>query len=192
MQEKLRPDQLLYRIMDAIVDSYLPILDRLNDVIDDTEDKVLEDPDPAILQQIFNMKRVLINMRRVAANMRDVVGHLQRTENQLVQQDLLPFLRDVYDHVARTLDLIETQRDLVNGSMDIYLSSVANRTNQVMKVLTVLGTLALPALIVSGFYGMNVKGLPWAETPHALGIVMGVILASSAALIAYLKWARWL
>lgn len=192
LKEKLRSDELLYRILDAIVDSYLPILDKTNDVIDDTEDKVLESPDPAMLQQIFNLKRVLIEMRRVAANMRDVVGHLQRIEhNNLIAQDLGPFLRDVYDHVARNLDMIETQRDLVNGSLDIYLSSVANRTNQVMKVLTVLGTIALPALVISGFYGMNVKGLPFSDTPHAIWMVTVLIFACSAGLIAMLRRFGW-
>jgi magnesium transporter len=187
-----RSDQLMYRIMDGVVDSYLPILDRLNDHIDELEDEVLNNPDPSMLQKIFSLKRKLIDLRRVLANMRDVVGHLQKTESELIARDMTPFLRDVYDHVARSLDMIETQRDLVNGSMDIYLTSVANRTNQVMKVLTVMGTVALPALIISGFYGMNVKNLPWADSPHALWIVGGMLVGSSAALILLLKKLGWL
>lgn len=187
----LRPDQLLYRITDGVVDSYLPILDRFNDCIDKVEDDVLDYPEPSLLQSIFDMKRKLIDVRRVLTNMRDVAGHLQRTESDLIQRDLSPFLRDVYDHVARNLDMIETQRDLVNGSMDIYLSSVANRTNQVMKVLTIMGTVALPALVISGIYGMNIKGLPWVDSPHALSIVLGLIIGLSAVLIWSLKRFRW-
>lgn len=186
-----RPDQLLYRIMDAVVDSYLPLIDRFNDDIDVLEDEVLNNPDPSMLQKMFELKRKLIDVRRVLTNMRDVAGHLQRTEADLVGRDMTPFFRDIYDHVVRNLDMLETQRDLVNGTMDIYLSSVANRTNQVMKVLTVLGTVAIPALAISGFYGMNIKPLPWAESPHAVWIVSGMILGTSLGLLLLLKKFRW-
>jgi len=186
-----RPDQVMHRIMDGVVDSYLPILDRFNDEIDVIEDEVLDNPNPAMLQRIFTLKRKLIELRRALTNMRDVAGHLQRTESELIARDLAPFLRDVYDHVARNLDMIETQRDLVNGSMDIYLSSVANRTNQVMKVLTVMGTVAIPALAISGFYGMNIKNLPWAESQHAVWYVSGMIVGTSALVLAVLKKFGW-
>lgn len=186
-----RPDQLLYRIMDAVVDSYLPLIDRFNDDIDVLEDEVLDNPDPSMLQRMFKLKRKLIDLRRVLTNMRDVAGHLQRTESDLTARDMTPFFRDLYDHVVRNLDMIETQRDLVNGSMDIYLSSVANRTNQVMKVLTVLGTVAIPALAISGFYGMNIKQLPWEESPHAVWIVIGMIIGTSLGLLLLLKKFRW-
>jgi magnesium transporter len=191
MQATLRPDQAMHRILDAVVDSYLPILDRINDRIDETEDEVLTNPDPAMLQRIFDMKRELIELRRVLTNMRDVTGHLQRTETDIIARDMLPFLRDVYDHVARNLDIIEMQRDLVNGSLDIYLSSVANRTNQVMKVLTIMGTLALPALVISGIYGMNIKNLPWADSPHAVYIVFAMIVASCATLLWMFRKYGW-
>src|SRR5207253_7883126 len=110
---------------------------------------------------------------------RDLTAHLYRAPSDLIPADLLPFLRDVYDHVARNLDLVETQRDLLSGAMDVYLSSVANKTNQVMKVLTVLGTVALPALVISGFFGMNLKGLPFGESPYGALIVSGVMLGST-------------
>lgn len=192
MSETLHPDQAFYRVMDGVVDSYLPILDRFSEVIDELEDKVLERPDPAMLERIFHTKRSLIELRRVLANMRDVAGHLQRTESRLIPQTLWPFLRDVYDHLARNLDMVEMQRDLLSGALDIYLSSIANRTNQVMKVLTVMGTVALPALVISGFYGMNVKHLPYADHPHALGIVALVMAASTTVLLWLLKKFGWL
>ena len=93
----------------------------------------------------------------------------------LVRPDLAPFLRDVYDHLIRNLDMIEIHRDLLNGATELYLSSVANRTNQVMKVLTIFGTIATPALVITGVYGMNLKHLPFAESPAFLGIVLGII-----------------
>jgi magnesium transporter len=188
----LRADQACYRIMDGIVDSYLPILDRFSEVIDELGNEVLEKPAPSALARIFDTRRSLIQLRRVLGNTRDVAGHLQRTGSDLIGRDLWPFLRDLYDHLARNLDMVEIQRDLLNGALDIYLTSLANRTNQVMKVLTVLGTIALPALIVSGLYGMNVEGLPFKNHPHAFTIVTGGVAALSAVFLAVLKLFHWL
>jgi magnesium transporter len=187
-----RGDQLLYRIMDAIVDSYVPTLDRFSDTIDEIEDRVLTDPTPDALARIFSTKRCFVQMRRVLANTRDVAGWVQRTQSGLIAADMWPFLRDVYDHLVRDLDLLETHRDLLNGALDIYLSSVANRTNRVMKVLTVLGTAALPALIVSGMYGMNLQWLPWANSPHAFSAVVLLMAGMTAALLILLRLMRWL
>jgi len=186
-----RADQAFYRITDGVVDSYLPMLDHFNDVIDELEDQVLDRPTPDTLQRIFDTKRSLILLRRVLVNTRDVAGHLQRSESELIHREMWPFLRDVYDHVSRNLDLVETQRDLLTGTLDIYLSSVANRTNQVMKVLTVLGTIALPALVISGIYGMNLKGLPWVDSPHGAAIVSGVMAATTVVLLVILRLMRW-
>jgi magnesium transporter len=186
-----RPDQLFYRLIDGVVDTYLPAADHYSDVIDHLEDEVLDRPTPDALARIFETKRSLILMRRILVNTRDVAAHLQRTETDLIQREMWPFLRDVYDHVARNLDLVEMHRDLLTGSLDIYLSSVANRTNQVMKVLTVLGTIALPALVISGIYGMNLKGLPFADSPHAMTIVGFMMAATTAVLLLILRFFRW-
>jgi magnesium transporter len=186
-----RSDQLFYKVMDGTVDAYAPALDWFNEAIDNIEDTVLEKPSPATLQRIFAAKRGLIELRRVLSNMRDVAGHLQRLETELIQHDLWPFLRDVYDHLARDLDMVEMQRDLLTGAMDIYLSSVANRTNQVMKVLTVLGTIALPAIVISGFYGMNTKGLPGIDSPHGAEIAAGLMVVATVGLLIMLKKFDW-
>jgi magnesium transporter len=186
-----RLDQLFYKIMDATVDAYDPVLDWFNEAIDAIEDLVLEKPSPSTLQRIFALKRGLIELRRVLTNMRDAASHLQRLETGLIQRDLWPFLRDVYDHVARDVEMVEMHRDLLAGAMDIYLSSVANRTNQVMKVLTVLGTIALPAIVISGFYGMNTKDLPWIDSPHATVVAAGLMVVTTVGLLAVLKKFDW-
>ncbi len=186
-----RADQTFYRIADGVVDSYLPVLDHFSDIIDELEDQVLDRPTPDTLQHIFETKRSLILLRRVLVNTRDVAGHLQRSESELIHREMWPFLRDIYDHVSRNLDLVETQRDLLSGALDIYLSSVANRTNQVMKVLTVLGTIALPALVISGIYGMNLKGLPWTDAPHGAAIVSALMAATTVVLLVFLRLMRW-
>ena len=184
-------DQLFYRLFDGIVDSYVPTLDKFSDVIDGIEDKVLETPSPDILQRIFNTKRNLIEMRRVLGNMRDVASHLQRTETELIRRDLWPFLRDVYDHLARDLDMVEMHRDILTGAMDIYLSAVANRTNQVMKVLTVLGTIALPSIVISGFFGMNTADLPLVHSPYGTEIAVAAMVVSTGILLYTLKKFDW-
>ena len=186
-----RADQLFYKVSDGVVDGYSPALDWFNDAIDQIEDAVIEKPSPSTLQRVFSSKRGLIELRRALSNMRDVAGQLQRLETGLIQHDLLPFLRDLYDHLARNLDMVEMQRDLLSGAMDVYLSSVANRTNQVMKVLTVLGTIALPSIVISGLYGMNIKGLPWIDSPYSSEIVIGLMAITTAALLAVLKKFDW-
>ncbi len=187
-----RPDRIYYRIIDEVVDSYLPLLDKLNDTIDALEDEALQSPTPEVLQSIFHSKRTLIFLRGVLVNTRDLAGQLQRLHVHWISPDLAPYLRDVYDHVARNLDMVEIMRDLLAGTLEVYLSSVANRTNQVMKVLTILGTIALPALVISGFYGMNVRGLPGAESPYGIGIAVATMLLVTGLLLWLLRRFGWL
>lgn len=185
-----RLDRLFYMIVDQIVDGYQPVLDKLADEISEIEDVVLEQPDPETLARIFALKRKLIEFRRVAAGMREVVNALIRKEKGLLGDDLDPYFRDVYDHIIRTVDMIESYRDLLSGSLDIYLSAVANRTNEVMKVLTIWGTVALPLVIITGFFGMNLK-LPWANDPHGTDYAVGLMAVSTISILIYFKIKRW-
>lgn len=191
VEAKLTAAEVAYRVCDGTVDAYLPIIDKIDEIIDELEEKVLEDPAPEVLSRIFHARRTLIELRRILVNTRDLTANLYRTQHPLFPPDLIPFIRDVHDHVARNLDLVETQRDLLTGAMDVYLSSVANKTNQVMKVLTVLGTVALPALVISGFFGMNLKGLPFAESPYGTAIVSGAMALTTLLLLALLRWFGW-
>jgi magnesium transporter len=170
----------------------MPVLDWFDEAIDNLEGLVLDQPSPATLQRILKNKRGLIEMRRILANTRDVAAQLPRLETELIPRDLWPFLRDVYDHLARNLDTVEMQRDLLTGALDIYLSSVANRTNQVMKVLTVLGTIAIPAIVISGFFGMNQDDLPWIHSPHGTEIALGLMVFTTVGLLIILKKFKWL
>lgn len=187
-----QPSKILYVLFDTLVDSYVAALDWYVEEIDGLEDRVLDCPEPRILQEIFEKKRNLIQMRRVLGNTRDVCSYLQRDAEPLIEKELWPFFRDVYDHVARTLDTVETLRDQVTNTLDVYLSSVANRTNEVMKVLTVLSTIALPALVISGIYGMNLKWIPFADSPYAPIVVFGAMGAATVALLVLLRKFRWL
>jgi magnesium transporter len=185
-----RLDRLFYMIVDKVVDAYQPVLDKLADDIADIEDVVLEKPDPEMLARIFALKRKLVAFRRVAGGMREVVNELMRREKGLIGDDLDVYFRDVYDHIIRTVELIETYRDLLSGALDIYLSAVANRTNEVMKVLTVWGTVALPLIIITGFFGMNLK-LPWEGSFVGTAYVLALMAISTIAVLVYFKIKRW-
>jgi magnesium transporter len=186
------PARLLYLILDTIVDHYFTAIDHFDEHIDQLEDQVFDAPSPEILNRVFAIKRDLIDLRRVLVNTRDASLHLQRDPNTIIDAEHQMYIRDTYDHVARLLDSVETQRDLLNNTLDIYLSSVSNRTNAVMKVLTVLGTIALPALAISGIYGMNVKGLPLEDSPHAVLYISFLIVSSTVILLMILRRMKWL
>jgi magnesium transporter len=185
-----RLDRVLYEITDLIVDDYLAFLDDSSENISKVESLVLERPEPPVLREIFQLKRRLIDFRRNASGMRDVMNAIIRREGGLTGDDLDPYFRDVYDHLVRAVDLVEAQRDLLTGSLDIYLSAVANRTNEVMKVLTIYGTLALPLVVITGFFGMNLH-LPWSNNPHGVWYASALMLFSIVGVLWYFKRKRW-
>ena len=185
-------DEVFYRIVDVLVDSYHPVIDHYVEITDRLEEEVLENPDPAILQRILATKRALIELRRIMTQTHDATGHLLRSQSPLLSKELGPFFRDVYDHVARNLDLVETERDLLTGTLDIYLSSVANRTNQVMKVLAIMSTISLPSIVISGFFGMNLKQMPFSDNPYGPIIVIGMMVSVTVSLLILLRRMRWI
>ena len=185
-----RLDRILYALTDLVVDEYLALLDKSAEEIAKIEAQVLKRPEPSVLHEIFRLKRRLIEFRRAASGMRDAVNAIIRREGGLVGDDLDPYFRDVYDHLVRTVDLVEAQRDLLTGSLDIYLSAVANRTNEVMKILTIYGTVAVPLVVITGFFSMNLH-LPWMSSPHGVWYVAALMLLSMASVLAYFKLKRW-
>jgi magnesium transporter len=188
----LTNDQIFYRILDGIVDSYVPILDTYGDQIDTIEDQVLSDPKPDLLERIFALKRAFIELRRVLNQTRDLTGHVMRSEHTLIAPKLNPYFRDIYDHLSRHIETVEMSRDLLSGALDIYLSSIANRTNQTMKILTLLSTIALPSVAMSSFFGMNFERMPWIHSPNGLLYAAAASLTITVLLIALLKIRGWL
>jgi magnesium transporter len=148
-------DHLLYRILDYLVAAYMPIVEKLDDEIDEIEDQVINKPSTDTLQHIFGLKRSLLSMRRVITPQREVLNKLARDDYQVIDQHDRVFFRDVYDHLVRLQDLNESMRDMLSGTLDIYLSVINNRMNDVMKTLTVITTLFMPISFVTGFFGMN-------------------------------------
>ncbi len=190
------PDRIAHALIDAAVDQYLPALDHLGDIINQLEDLVIHNPTPATLRELFRMKRGLLDFRRVATGMREAVNGLVRRYDSTAStvrpedRELRVFYRDVYDHIVRIIDFVETYRDLLTGSLDIYLSAVANRTNEVMKILTIWGTVALPLLILTSFYGMNVK-LPGQDYRYMAEALIAGMVISGLAIVYYFKRKHW-
>jgi magnesium transporter len=191
-------ERITHALVDSAVDRYLPALDRFGDFINRLEDRVIRDPAPPALREIFRLKRALLDFRRVATSMREAVNTLVRRYDILlsgargeVDRDLRFYYRDVYEHVVRVIDFIETYRDLLTGSLDIYLSAVANRTNEVMKILTLWGTIAMPLLVLTSFYGMNIS-LPLEKDPYALVPIGLIMVTSTIAVLIYMRRKHWM
>ncbi len=194
-KEDCAPGRILYLIFDSVVDTYFNALNPIDERVEELEERVLN-PRPELLRAIFRVKRHLVAFRRLLIHTRDASMHLQRDPSPVLRQVIdgehQVYLRDLYDHLARLIDSVESERDLLSNALDIYVSSLANRTNEVMKVLTVLSTIALPALVMSSIYGMNLKGLPFVDSPHAAAIVAGVTAAITALLLVAARMLRWL
>lgn len=189
-----RLDQLFYRLVDAAVDDYVSVLDNIGEQARYVESELLKHPDPTMLRNIFHMKfhikRKLIEFSRIAADMSKVVNTVIRHERSLLGDDLDPYIRDVYDHLLRTVDRVEDYRDLLTGLLDFYLAAAAYRTNEVMKILTIWGTVALPLVVITGFFGMNLP-MPWASRPHGTFFALGLMLASTTLVLLYFKRKHW-
>ncbi len=148
-------DHLLYKIIDAIVMNYMPIIEKIDDEIDWIEDQVFDRPSSQTLARLFTLKRVLLAMRRILLPQREVLNKMARDDYEVIDRKDRIFFRDIYDHLVRLHDVNESLRDLVGGAMDTYLSVINNRMNEVMKTLTIITTLFMPLTFVTGFFGMN-------------------------------------
>lgn len=185
-------DYLAYTLLDAIVDHYFVILEELGGKIESLEEELVTNPTPETLQTIHTLKRDLIFLRKSVWPLREVISGLEREESPLITEPTGIYLRDVYDHTIQVIDTIETYRDMVSGMLDIYLSSVSNRMNEVMKVLTIIATIFIPLTFIAGIYGMNFKYMPeleWHWGYFGILIVMVVIVSFMGL---YFRRKRWL
>ncbi len=194
---KYGSDHILYRITDEIVGSYMPVVEALDDEIDEIEDKIFSHPDATTIEYIFSLKRAVIHLRRVIAPQREVLNKLARDDYDVVDEKARVYFRDVYDHLVRLHDVSESLRDLVGGVLDTYLSVVNNRMNEVMKILTVITTLFMPISFITGFFGMNffqpmaTELAHWTDLLPFLFMMMIVIFVPVGMLI-WMQRRRWM
>lgn len=185
-------DLLLHNIIDHMVDHYEPILDYLDEALDALEERALNDPSPSVLADIASKKKELLNLRRIVGPQREVIAQLTRGEVPFIRESTRIYLRDVQDHLIRVVEMIELYRDLVLGSRDIYLSSIGNNTNQVMKTLTIISVIGLPFTIVTGFFGMNFFDTQGLHRHAAFWLSVFVMLGAVAGLLAFFRMRKWI
>jgi magnesium transporter len=185
---------LLYQILDQIVDFYSPVLDDFDERIAKLEDDIftLSRPNKAILEEIMDLKRGVLRLRRISGRQLDVILRTSRGEFPLIPPPMLPFYRDIHDHLIRVTDLAESYRDLISGALDAYLSVVGNRMNEIMKVLTIFSAIMLPLTFLAGVYGMNFEYIPELSRPYGYFVVWGVMITVAVLMLGLFWRAGWL
>ena len=187
-----RPDQALHSIIDIVVDRYLPTLESIGDTIDKVQDDLLISPEAHLLQTIFELKRGMLQFRRAVSSQRELLNVLIRDDTQMISKDMRIYFRDVYDHAVRAMDLLETYRDLLTGGLDIYLTQMANRTNDIVKGLTILATIMLPLTLVTGYFGMNFEYIPLLKDPNGIWYTTAGLIVISVSMLGYFKYKKWI
>lgn len=189
---KLGADFLIYSLIDAIVDSYFVILERIDEKTEALEAELIERPQPFTLHSIYRLKREGVFLRKSLWPLREVINSLQRGDSPLIASNTLLYMRDVYDHTIHIIDSVESLRDLTAGMLDIYMSSVSYRISTVMKVLTVITTIFMPLGLIASLYGMNFRYLPGLDWHWGFFAVLGVMLTISIGMLALFRWKKWL
>lgn len=185
-------DFILYNILDAITDAYMPVMDRIGTYIDELEERILNNPIKTIQQEIIGYKRRLISLKRLLSPQRDAVNIMLRHEYTLITEKSRMYYMDVYDHILRMFELVDTYEEILSGTMDLYMSEISNKTNDIMKILTIMSTIIMPLTLISGIYGMNFVNMPELGTKYGYFITIGVMAVIVIAEIHYFKHKKWL
>jgi magnesium transporter len=185
-------DYLLYRLIDTVVDHYFFVTEHFSDASEKLEKRVLENTDQRHLHEIQRYKKQLIQLRKSIAPLREAVSTLQKEQNPFISEATSRYLRDVYEHIIQVNDSLESQRDVISSIMDLYLSGVSNKMNQVMQVLTIISTIFIPMTFVAGIYGMNFQHIPELEWEHGYLYAWILMLAVVVVMVIYFKRKKWL
>jgi len=185
-------DYLLYRLIDSVVDNYFTVTEYFSDVTEVLEDKVLESYDQEIMQEIQHLKKQMLSLRKAVNPLREAIISVQKEELELIEESTRRYLRDVYEDIIQVYEGIDTQRDILNSIMDLYLSGMSNRMNQVMKVLTIIATIFIPLTFIVGVYGMNFDHIPELHWEHGYATVWAIMIAIFIAMLFYFKKKGWL
>ena len=184
-------DYLVYALMDAIVDNYFIIMENMGDEVEGIEEQLVSVPDNETLRLVHALKRETIAIRKSVWPLRDVVHSLQDSDNPLVTASTKIYLRDIYDHTIQIIDNIESTRDIVSGMLDIYLSSVSNRLNEIVKVLTILSSIFIPLTFIAGVYGMNFQFMPELRQHWGYPAALTLMAIVATTLIVFFKRRKW-
>lgn len=185
-------DYLAYRLIDSVVDNYFVVLDVFSDRLELLEHQLINNPNGGTLQEIYRLKREILNLRRSVWPLREVITNLERDDTTLIKNNTKIYFRDVYDHVIQIIDTIETYREMLSGMVDIYLSSVSNKMNAVMKVLTIIATIFMPLTFLAGVYGMNFRHMPELNWVWGYPLIWLVMILVTVVMLVYFKKKKWL
>ena len=195
---KMGADYLIYSLIDAIIDNYFIILEMIGEKVESMDEDLIANPTPSTLQKIYNLKREMIYLRKSVWPLREVINGLLREESKLIKKDTHIFIRDLYDHTIQVIDTIETFRDMVSGMIDMYMSSVSNKMNEVMKVLTIFAAIFIPLTFIAGIYGMNFDAgaspfnMPELGWQFGYPMVLIVLISVAIIMLIYFKRKKWL
>jgi magnesium transporter len=188
---RLGTDYLSYILMDSVVDEYFFVLDALGDSIEKFEERAVDDNDPDFIPDIQNTKQKLLQMRRVIWPLRESLSLLLRMDSPLLSDDLMPFFKDLQENAVQAAETVETYRELMAGVMEVNLSVMSNRMNNVMKVLTIISTLFIPLTFIVGVYGMNFANMPELNYPYAYPVTWGVMIVIALGMLFFFKRRHW-
>lgn len=189
---KLGSDYLMHGIIDAVVDHYFSVLERIGEEIEDLESELMQSANQKLLTKIYHLKQELVFLRKSIWPMREVVNALQRAEHKLISPGTSVYFRDIYDHTVQVVETVETFRDMASGMLDLYLSTISNKMNEVMKVLTIFAAIFIPLTFIAGVYGMNFEFMPELKWRLAYPIWWVMVISLTIGMLVYFKKKNWL
>lgn len=189
---RMGADYLAYALIDSIVDHYFILLEKCSERIEDLEVELAEDPQQQTLHAIHNLKQEIVFLRKSVWPLREVISGLERAESSLISDDIAMYLRDVYDHTIQVIDSVETYQDILSGMLDLYLSSVSNKMNEVMKVLTIFASIFIPLTFLAGIYGMNFEFMPELKLRWAYPALWCVMIGATVVMLIFFRRKKWL
>lgn len=185
-------DFLLYALVDAVVDNYFVILEKIGDELENIEEEILIGQSDSVMKELYILKRNVVMLRKTIWPLREVIGFLERTDVRMVKDETKIYYRDLYDHTIQVIDNIESLRDLIAGMVDIYLTTISNRMNSVMKVLTIIATIFIPLTFIAGVYGMNFDFMPELHWRFGYPLILGIMLVIGVFMLYLFKRKKWL
>jgi len=189
---KMKADYLAYSLIDAVVDQYFVILEKIGERVEELEDSLIQSAQPATMHDIHRLKREMLFLRKSVWPLRESISGLEKLESTLIKKTTQKYLRDVYDHTIQVIDTVETFRDMLSGLHDTYLTSISNRMNEIMKVLTIFASIFIPLTFIAGIYGMNFSYMPELGWRWSYFGVWGLFVAVTVLMLLYFKKKKWL
>jgi len=186
------PDVVLHAVIDRMVDYYFDLLQRLDEEMDGVEERLFAGATRSVLQEILDFKRRVMALRRVAGPQREIMNQIARGDCRMIQEGTRYYYRDVHDHLLRIADSLDAYRDMIGTAMDTYMTLLSNRTNDIMKVLSIIATIMLPLSLITGFFGMNFQKFPGLDNPYGIWAVVGAMLVVAGIMLAYFRRKGWL